>query len=227
MQENRTNLTRHQIAARVALELRDGWYVNLGVGMPTLVANYVPPEVEIFVHSENGVLGVGPAPSAEQADPDLVNASREQITLRPGAAFFSHADSFGMVRGGHIDVTILGAFQVSERGDLANWLLPGAKIGNPGGAVDLAVGARRVFAMFEHVARDGALKVVRTCSYPLTGLACVTTLFTDVAVIDVTPDGLLLREVAPSWTAEAVQAISKPTLLVPRPPAVIRLPSGI
>jgi 3-oxoacid CoA-transferase subunit B len=226
MISNLARLTRNQIAARVAAELQDGWFVNVGVGMPTLVANYVPPHVEIFIHSENGLLGVGPAPLPEEADPDLVNASREQVTLRPGACFFNHAESFGMIRGGHIDVTILGAFQVSERGDLANWLLPGANIGNPGGAVDLAVGAKRVFAMFEHTARDGALKVVRECTYPLTGRQCVTTLFTDLAVIDVTAAGLVLREVAPGWTPEAVQAVTEPILHQPCPPTVIQLSDG-
>ncbi len=218
MDVERPRLTREQIAARVAAELEDGWYVNVGVGMPTLVPNYLPPHLEIIVHSENGILGVGPRPAAEEADADLVNAGRELISLRPGASLFSHADSFGMVRGGHLDVAILGAYQVSERGDLANWRLKDASLGSPGGAMDLVMGARRVFAMMEHVAREGAPKVVRECDYPLTGIACVTTIFTDVAVIDVTSDGLVLREVAPGWSAEAVQAITKARLVVPRSP---------
>ena len=215
---DRPKLTKLQLATRVAAELQDGWYVNVGIGMPTMVPNHLPPGREIVVHSENGILGVGPEPSPDEVDPDLVNAGRETVSLRPGASFFSHADSFAMVRGGHLDVAILGAYQVSERGDLANWALKGATIGNPGGAMDLAVGAQRVFVMMEHVTRDGTVKIVRQCDYPLTGLACVTTIFTDIAVIDVTPEGLVLREVAPGWDASAVQAVTEPRLRTPRPP---------
>ncbi len=220
----RARLSKAQIAARVAAELQDGWYVNVGIGMPTLVPNYLPPDRDVVVHSENGILGVGRSPAPEEQDADLVNAGIERVTLRPGASLFSHADSFAMIRGGHLDVAILGAYQVSERGDLANWITPDARLGNPGGAVDLAVGARRVFVMMEHVTRDGARKIVRACDYPLTGVACVTTIFSDVAVIDVAPDGLVLRELAPGWTVEDVQAITEPPLRVPRPPATIGKP---
>jgi 3-oxoacid CoA-transferase subunit B len=215
-------LTKTQLAARVAAELRAGWYVNVGIGMPTLVPNLLPPEREVVIHSENGILSVGRLATGDELDPDLVNAGRELVTIGRGASFFSSADSFAMVRGGHLDVAILGAYQVSEQGDLANWLLKGARLGNPGGAMDLAVGAQRVFAMMEHVTRDGAPKVVRECDYALTGVRCVTCIFTDVAVIDVTPVGLVLREVAPGWSVEAVQAITQPRLLVPAPPRTIR-----
>ena len=217
----RPTLSRAQIAACVAASLQDGWYVNVGIGMPTLVPNHLPPAVEIVIHSENGILGVGPTPAPEVADPDLVNAGRELVTLLPGASLFSHLESFAMIRGGHLDVAILGGYQVSEGGDLANWTVKGAELGNPGGAMDLAVGAKRVFVMMEHVTRDGALKIVRACDYPLTGIACVTTIFTDVAVIDVTPAGLVLREVAPGWDPAAGQAITEPRLLVPAPPRTI------
>lgn len=221
MLQDRARLTREQIAARVAAELQDGWYVNVGIGMPLLVPNYVPADREIVIHSENGILGVGPPPAPEEADPDLVNAGRELITVRPGASFFSHADSFTMVRGGHLDAAILGAYQVSKQGDLANWRLKDAALGNPGGAMDLALGARRVFVMMEHVTREGAPKIVQSCDYPLTGLRCVTTIFTDVAVLDVTADGLALREIAIGWSVEAVQAITEPALLTPRPPVTL------
>lgn len=221
--QDRPRLTREQIAARVGDELRDGWYVNVGIGMPLLVPNYLPTDREIVIHTENGILGVGPPPSPGEADPDLVNAGRELISIMPGASFFSHADSFTMVRGGHLDAAILGAYQVSEPGDLANWRLKDAPLGNPGGAMDLAVGARRVFVMMEHVSREGAPKVVRECDYPLTGVRCVTTIFSDVAVIDVTPDGLELREVAAGWTVDDIQTITEPKLLIPRTPAVIGL----
>jgi 3-oxoacid CoA-transferase B subunit len=206
-------LTKHQLAQRVAAELQDGWYVNVGIGMPTLVPDFLRGDV--VIHSENGILGVGRRAEGEELDPDLVNAGREMVTLRPGASFFHHADSFAMVRGGHLDCAILGAYQVSEQGDLANWRLKDARLGNPGGAMDLAVGAKRVFAMLEHVTREGTPKIVRTCDYPLTGVRCVTSIFTDVAVIDVTPDGLALREVAPGWSLEAVQAITVPRLRLP------------
>jgi 3-oxoacid CoA-transferase subunit B len=220
-------LTRTQLAARVAAELHDGWYVNVGIGMPTLVPNvlHLEPEREVVIHSENGILGVGRRAEGQELDPDLVNAGREMVTVRPGASFFHHADSFAMVRGGHLDCAILGAYQVSEQGDLANWLLKGARLGNPGGAMDLAVGARRVFAMMEHVTRDGAPKIVRRCDYALTGVRCVTTIFTDIAVIDVGPDGLILRELAPSWSVEDVQALTEPTLRLAGEPGTIRVVS--
>jgi 3-oxoacid CoA-transferase subunit B len=207
-------LTRTQLAARVAAELEDGWYVNVGIGMPTLVPNFLPAEREVVIHSENGILGVGALAQADERDPDLVNAGRELVTVRPGASFFHHADSFAMVRGGHLDCAILGAYQVSEQGDLANWLLKGARLGNPGGAMDLAVGAKRVLAMMEHVTREGTPKIVRACDHALTGVRCVTTIFTDVAVIDVTAGGLLLRELAPGWSVDDVQAITEPRLHV-------------
>jgi 3-oxoacid CoA-transferase B subunit len=191
--------------------------------MPTLVPNYLPAGRDVVVHSENGVLGVGPSPAPGAQDADLVNAGIEWVTLRSGASLFSHADSFAMIRGGHLDAAILGAYQVSERGDLANWVGKDARLGNPGGAMDLARGARRVFVMMEHVARDGAPKVVRACDYPLTGVTCVATIFTDLAVIDVTPDGLVLREVAPGWTADDVQRVTEARLLVPVLPAPIRV----
>jgi 3-oxoacid CoA-transferase B subunit len=214
----KTRLTRLQIAARVAAELHDAWYVNLGIGMPTLVADYVGQR-DIMIHSENGILGVGRRAEAEERDPDLVNAGREMVTVRRGASFFHHADSFAMVRGGHLDCAILGAYQVSERGDLANWLLKGARLGNPGGAMDLVVGAKRVFAMMDHVSRDGTPKIVCECDYALTGVRCVTTIFTDVAVMDVTAEGLVLRELAPGWSFEEIQAITEPRLHVHSPPA--------
>lgn len=216
-------MTKDQIATRVAADLQPGWYVNVGIGMPTLVPNYLSPDQDIFIHSENGILGVGPRARRAQADPDLVNATRELITLQPGASLFSQADSFAMVRSGHLDVAVLGAYQVSESGDLANWLLKGATLGNPGGAIDLATGAQRIFAMMTHTTRDGEPKIVRSCDYPLTGRRCVTTIFTDLAVIDVSQDGLVLRETAPGWSVEAVQALTEPPLSVPRPPATIQL----
>lgn len=185
-------LNRDQIAARVARDIPDGAYVNLGIGLPTRVANFLPPDREIVLQSENGVLGMGPAPAPGHEDPDLINAGKQPVTVLPGAAFFHHADSFAMMRGGHLDICVLGAFQVSMRGDLANWSTgePGA-IPAVGGAMDLATGAKRVFVMMEHRTREGASKIVRDCSYPLTGVACVSRIYTDLAVIEVTPGGLV------------------------------------
>ena len=214
-------LSKLQVAARVAAELQDGWYVNVGIGMPTLVPDCLSSDREVVIHSENGILGVGPKAEPHALDPDLVNAGRELVTVRPGASYFHHADSFAIVRGGHLDCAILGAYQVSESGDLANWLLKDARLGNPGGAMDLVAGAKRVFAMLEHVTRDGAPKIVCQCDYALTGVRCVTTIFTDVAVIDVTDEGLLLREMAPGWSIDDVQAITEPRLHVHAPPATI------
>jgi len=210
---SKVRLTREQIAARAALELPDGAYVNLGWGIPNLVATYLPAGVTVHFHSENGILGMGPRARAGAEDFDLVDAMKVPVTIVPGAAFFSQVDAHVMTRGGHLDVCILGGLQVSERGDLANWRVPGAKgAGGIGGAMDIAVGARRLIVAMEHNAKDGSPKIVKRCTYPLTAIESVHTIITDLAVIDVTPEGLSLREVAPGWTAAEVQQFTEPRL---------------
>ncbi|MDP2952811.1 MAG: 3-oxoacid CoA-transferase subunit B [Chloroflexota bacterium] len=207
-------LTRELIALRVARELKDGYYVNLGIGIPTLVANFIPSDIHVTLHSENGMLGFGRLAEEHEIDPDLANAGGQYVTLLPGACFFHHADSFAMIRGGHLDVAVLGGLQVSEKGDLANWMVPERGVGSIGGAMDLAYGAKRLIVAMEHTTREGRPRLVRACTYPLTGKGVVKLVVTNVAVIEVASQGLLLREVAPGVSPNEVQSLTEPRLII-------------